>query len=60
MSIERQEGTIWFLCDRCSNALDTEERDFAEALIAMKAAGWSSWRDRAGEWEHICTEHRAA
>lgn len=61
MSIARQEGTIWFLCDRCSNTLDTEEADFGEAVAVMQGAGWTALRvGTPGDWEHICPEHRTS
>jgi len=59
MSVQRQEGSIWFLCDRCSTELDTEESDFQEAVATMRGAGWTATRiGQPGDWEHICPEHR--
>jgi hypothetical protein len=59
MLVERQEGTIWFLCDSCADSLDTEETDFSEAVATMRGAGWNAQRvGEPGDWLHRCPECR--
>lgn len=52
--VRRQEGSIWFLCDRCADSIDTEEDDFQEAVAVMRGAGWSAKPLRDGDWLHTC------
>ncbi len=60
MTVARQEGTIWFLCDTCPESIDSEEADFQEAVATMRGAGWNATRvGQAGDWVHTCPECRA-
>jgi hypothetical protein len=55
MSIDRQYGKINFECDNCGDTIETESKDFDEAMSAMRADGWRSVRDD-GAWKHYCKE----
>ena len=54
MSTRREEGTVVFDCDGCSEDFDTEEQDFQDGVDALKAAGWEITKDARGEWAHYC------
>lgn len=60
MAIGWDGGTIWFLCDSCTESIDTEERDFQEAVATMRGAGWNATRiGQPGDWVHACPDCRA-
>lgn len=55
--IERQDGTIQFVCDACPESLETGSSDFAEANGARKREGWTA--EKVGqEWVHLCAACR--
>lgn len=57
MSIDRQYGKVVFTCDECDDTLETDMRDFGEALRAVKDAGWFAHRDDDDmEWVHVCPD----
>lgn len=51
--IDRQHGKVVFECDSCGEALQTDERDFAEALSMAKHEGWKM-RKVGADWVHAC------
>ena len=56
MSIERIKGNVAFFCDRnsCTESIDTETRDFAEAKDMAKEEGWV-FAKRGENWKHFCS-----
>jgi hypothetical protein len=54
MSIERIYGEIAFICDECSDTMETGEADFTEALANAKMEGWVSMKV-GGDWNHYCS-----
>lgn len=55
--IDRQNGGIIMVeCDSCNEVLDTETKDFSEALSVMRREGWKA-RKIAEEWLHGCPKH---
>jgi len=46
-------GKHVFECDTCAAILDSETRDFHEALDVLNEHGWRSVRSNK-EWEHRC------
>ena len=52
--IVRENGKIVFCCDMCSDTIDTEEKDFAEALKIARKIGWLFMKDGGNGWAHIC------
>jgi hypothetical protein len=57
MTLERQHGKIVFVCDRCSDELDTETDDFDEARQTLVHDGWVT-RKEGSEWHHYCPDCR--
>lgn len=56
MSVERYKGDIVFTCDECnSEELDSNTKDFSEALEVLKMNGWT-YLQEGGEWKHICPD----
>ena len=56
MSIERQFGKIIFVCDSCEDDIETDKKDFNEALEYTKQEKWRSFRTKTGAWRHYCPE----
>lgn len=55
--IDRQNGGIIMVeCDYCAEVLDTETRDFSEAMAVMRRKGWKA-RKIADQWLHGCPKH---
>lgn len=55
--IQREGGTIHFVCDACPEDLDTGCADFAEANERRFAIGWKT--EKLGqEWLHLCPDCR--
>lgn len=55
MSFTRDRGIIIFECNNCGNTLDSETKDFDEALYALKTDGWRF--DKSGkEYKHYCND----
>jgi hypothetical protein len=51
--LTRLHGKINIECDACGEVLDTETRDFNEALQVMRAEGWVA--EKIGDdWSHYC------
>ncbi len=40
MSMTKDRGLIIFQCDECKETLETETKEFAEAVTAQQEAGW--------------------
>ena len=55
MSITKDRGNIVFECDCCSETLDTEEKDFEDAMRTAKDNGFKAICIY-GEWKHICSK----
>lgn len=55
MSSERVAGSWSFTCDSCPEFIETEQRDFTDALGEAKAAGWIAY-NVSGEWCHACPD----
>jgi hypothetical protein len=51
--LDRQRGVILFECDSCDEVLDTETKDFDEALANLRRAEWSA-RKIGRDWIHGC------
>lgn len=49
----RIHGDIHFECDGCGDNIDTEEKDFSDALRQAKSHGWKP-RQVNGVWLHYC------
>lgn len=49
----RIHGVIHFECDGCAASIDTEQREFSDALRDAKADGWKP-RQVNGVWMHYC------
>jgi DNA-directed RNA polymerase subunit M/transcription elongation factor TFIIS len=56
MSVERDESNfVMFVCDECGSTLETDERDFYDAVVEKKHEGWRSVK-RDDEWEDRCPD----
>lgn len=53
MSSERIHGLHSFACDTCPEFIETQARDFSEALAAAKGEGWVAY-NVDGVWCHAC------
>jgi hypothetical protein len=51
--IERQGGSIHFVCDECPDVFETDTEDFSPAWASAKQAGWRSFKIGT-EWCHAC------
>jgi hypothetical protein len=46
-------GRHVFECDACGETLETETKDFSEALRIMRSAEWRA-RQVGSDWVHTC------
>jgi predicted RNA-binding Zn-ribbon protein involved in translation (DUF1610 family) len=53
--LDRQHGKIIFECDVCGDTLESDTRDFNEALLTLKNESWSA-RKIGSDWVHSCPE----
>lgn len=54
--LTRIYGKFVFECEMCTETLETNTHDFAEAKRCMDEAGWRA--EKIGKnWEHRCPEH---
>ena len=53
--LDRQHGNIVFECDVCGETLDSDTRDFNEALRILKNESWSA-RKIGVDWCHSCSD----
>lgn len=53
--LDRQHNNLIFECDSCSEVLETETRDFSEALRLMRNAGWRAAKIGV-DWVHTCAQ----
>lgn len=51
--LDRQHGKIVVECDACGETLETDTKDFSEALRIMRAADWQA-RKLGQDWIHTC------
>lgn len=51
--LTRIHGKISFECDGCADVLDTDTRDFDEAMGALRAEEWRSQK-HGQDWSHYC------
>lgn len=49
----RIHGKIVFECDECGDDLETEKKDFDEALEVLRGEDWIA-RKVDDEWVHYC------
>ena len=56
MAIERIKGAVAFFCDLdgCDEGIETDERQFEDALSHAKAEGWVFAKRGPNEWSHFC------
>lgn len=53
MNNHLQEFTI--TCDYCEDNEQYDAENFKEGMALAKADGWSSVKDRHGEWHNVCS-----
>lgn len=60
--IQRETFGFSVICDggKCQEFLDVDSVDhiWQDVLDAMKEEGWVSRKDRGGDWEHFCPDHK--
>jgi ribosomal protein L37AE/L43A len=58
MSVDRQNGVLWFECDDCGETLDTGEWNFMQAVEVMRNEGWWAIGPTydGDEWTHQCSD----
>lgn len=53
--ITRIYGKIVFECDSCGDTLETETKEFDEALAQLRRENWKA--AKFGDvWQHLCNE----
>jgi hypothetical protein len=52
--LARIHGKINFECDGCAEVLDTETKDFDEAMRVLRGEMWDSQKIGA-DWAHYCS-----
>jgi ribosomal protein L37AE/L43A len=58
MTLDRQYGTIVFLCDDCEDRFEgAPGEEFDRVYAAARRAGWRA-RKIENEWMHTCPECR--
>lgn len=60
MSSDRQYGKVIFICNKCEEHIETNERDFDKALAHIKREGWTPVRWPDGAWRHYCGDCKGA
>lgn len=56
MSIERQFGTVFYVCDECGES-GPEDDVFSSMTTLAKQAGWLAMReDEDDDWVHMCPD----
>lgn len=53
--LTRIHGKINFECDDCSEVLDTETRDFDDAMDKLRSEMWIC-RKVGKDWSHYCSD----
>lgn len=53
--LTRIYGEIVFQCDCCDKTLDTDTKDFDEALSKMRSEEWKC-RKSGKDWLHYCPD----
>ncbi len=53
MIVANDDNTIVFVCDECSDDLQTDQIEFDAALAKAKAEGWTSV-NKGTLWSHYC------
>lgn len=58
MSIDRQKGTLNFICDACGGFIEGDSgEEFGDVWSKAKDAGWRSRKREAdGVWQHQCPD----
>jgi hypothetical protein len=55
MSQDKQKGKYVFVCDTCSEVLNTNTDDWDLANLKRKEASWRAYKDKeTGDWKHEC------
>lgn len=51
--LSRPSSSVVAECDTCCETLDTEEEDYASAVLALRGDGWKVVKEE-GHWKHYC------
>lgn len=54
MSTERDQGTLFFQCDECSETFECDDDDFHSGWDDAQEDGWRCKKDKDGDWLHFC------
>ncbi len=52
--LTRIHGKISFECDGCAEVLDTDTKDFDDAMGQLRGEMWVS-RKKGNDWSHYCS-----
>jgi hypothetical protein len=47
-------GNGHYVCDTCPEDIATDEREFEDRQLALKKAGWRTYKGPDGAWAHSC------
>lgn len=55
MSVTREYGKVILICDGCADSLETQTRDFHEAMGVVRQEGWTMRSNKGGVYKHYCS-----
>jgi hypothetical protein len=50
---EHEDCFVW-RCENCGLRAEFPPSNFFACKDELKARGWRIWRDREGDWNHLC------
>lgn len=50
------KGKIAFICDECSNGLETDTNNWDAAKEILRGEAWQTYKDDNEEWCHRCSD----
>lgn len=54
MPIEKEDDGFVAYCSTCGEGVETDKYKFGEAVEHIKDEGWKVFKDKLGEWNHVC------
>ncbi len=56
MPIKKEDDGFVAHCSTCERLTETDEVCFNAAVAHIQDLGWKVFKDRSGEWQHICSK----
>lgn len=54
--MDLQYGKVVFECYTCDATLETDTKDFVEALTILRENEWGKKKNRKNKWRHFCPD----